>query len=248
MNSLHHRTVLLTALLIACGLALSLSMGLAQPIYAAPSEESPAAKPKSGPERFESEITAFEAWDHKNAIPPNPILFVGSSTVRLWQTADAFPGMPVINRGFGGSTIADVNHYADRIVFKYKPRVIVFYSGDNDIAGSRSVDTVFAEFETFAKSVKERLPETPLIFLSVKPSIARWKLWSKMQDMNARVKDLARENRQITYIDTAPTLLGASGEPQKDLFRDDGLHMSPDGYAKWSALLLPTLSELSAAH
>jgi len=245
MSSLYRRKLLLTALLIACGAALSLAMGLAQPICAAPSDES-AAKPKSGPERFESEIAAFEAWDQKNSIPQNSILFVGSSTVRLWQSADAFPGLPVINRGFGGSTIADVNHYADRIVFKYRPRVIVFYSGDNDIAGGRSPDDVFNAFRVFASRVQERLPETRLIFLSVKPSIARWKMWPKMQDVNARVKELASENKQLMYVDTAPTLLGDDGEPQKDLFRDDGLHMSEKGYAAWNKLLSPTLNDSSA--
>ena len=233
MSSCRHRIVLSAALLIACGLA--------QRLHAAPTDQSPAAKPESDPARFESEIAAFESWDQKNAIPKDPILFVGSSTIRLWQTAGAFPGLPVINRGFGGSTIADVNHFADRIVFKYKPRLIIFYAGDNDIAAGRSPDTVFADFRTFANSVRERLPATPLIFLAVKPSIARWKLWTKMQDVNARVKDLARENKQLTYIDTAPPLLGADGEPQKNLFRDDGLHMSEKGYARWNELLAPHL-------
>src|SRR6188768_857727 len=129
----------------------------------------PAAKKPTGPARFETEIAAFEKWDHQNAVPENCILFVGSSTIRLWQTADAFPDLPVINRGFGGSTIPDVNYFADRIVFKYKPRTIVFYAGDNDIAGGRSPDKVVADYETFAKSVHERLPDTRLIYLGIKP-------------------------------------------------------------------------------
>ena len=137
-------------------------------------QAAPAAKKPTGPARFETEIAAFEKWDHQNAVPQNCILFVGSSTIRLWQTADAFPDLPVINRGFGGSTIPDVNHFADRIVFKYKPRTIVFYSGDNDIAAGRSPDKVFADFETFAKSVHERLPNTQLIYLAIKPSPLRW--------------------------------------------------------------------------
>jgi len=236
MNSHLSRAILSAALLIACGLA--------QPLRA---DEPQSAKPKAGPDRFESEIAAFEAWDHKSAVPQNPILFVGSSTIRLWQTADSFPGLPVINRGFGGSTIADVNHFAERIVFKYRPRLIVFYAGDNDIAAGRSADTVFADFQTFANSVKERLPETPLIFLGVKPSIARWKKWPVMQDVNSRVKDLARENKKLFYVDTAPSLLGADGEPQKDLLRDDGLHMNEKGYAAWNKLLLPVLNDFSAA-
>jgi lysophospholipase L1-like esterase len=195
-----------------------------------------------GPARFDSEIAAFDAYDHKNAPPRDPILFVGSSTIRLWQTADAFPNLPVINRGFGGSTIADVNHYADRIVFKYKPRIIVFYAGDNDIAAGRSPDRVCADFQTFVKSVHERLPETQLIYLAIKPSVARWKLWPKMQEVNARVKELAQKNPRLTYFDTAPPLLGPDGQPQKSLFRDDGLHMSPNGYAAWNKLLAPLLA------
>ena len=102
---------------------------------------------------FESEIAAFEKWDRQNAVPRDAILFVGSSSIRLWQTADSFPDLPVINRGFGGSTIADVNHFADRIVFKYKPRVIVFYAGDNDIAGGKSPQQVFADFKQFVERV-----------------------------------------------------------------------------------------------
>ncbi|MCC7084482.1 MAG: hypothetical protein IT427_05700, partial [Pirellulales bacterium] len=99
-----------------------------------------AKEPNKDSAPFANEIAAFEKWDHQNAVPREAILFVGSSTIRMWQTADAFPELPIINRGFGGSTIADVNRYADRIVFKYKPRTIVFYAGDNDIAAGRSPD------------------------------------------------------------------------------------------------------------
>src|SRR3954462_9550686 len=162
-------------------LAILIACGLAQSPQRCPAEQPSATKTSAdAPPRFESEITAFEAHDHKNAPPINPILFVGSSTIRLWQTADAFPDLPVINRGFGGSTIDDVNHYADRIVFKYKPHVIVFYSGDNDLAAGRTPERVFNDFVTFANSVHERLPDTRLIYLAIKPSIDRWKLWRQM--------------------------------------------------------------------
>ncbi len=203
-----------------------------------------AAAPPEGPApaRFESEIAAFEKWDHQNAVPRDPILFVGSSTIRLWQTANAFPDLPVINRGFGGSTTTDVNHFAERIVFKYNPRVIVFYSGDNDIAAGRTPDRVFNDFQTFANSVRERLPNTQLIYLAIKPSTARWKLWPKMQEVNTRVKELTQQNDHLTYIDTAPPLLAPDGQPQKTLFRDDGLHMNPRGYAAWNKLLAPVLT------
>jgi lysophospholipase L1-like esterase len=192
-------------------------------------------------DRFESEIADFEKWDHQNAFPRDGILFVGSSTIRLWQTADAFPGLPVINRGFGGSTIADVNHFADRMVFKYEPRLIVFYAGDNDIAAGRTPERVFNDFQTFAASVHDRLPATPIIFLGIKPSVARWKLWPQMQEVNARVKELTRENKKLIYVDTAPAMLGDDGQPRKDLLRDDGLHLSDKGYAAWTKVLAPQL-------
>lgn len=203
-----------------------------------------AREPKLAP--FESEIAAFEKWDRQNAIPRDPILFVGSSSIRLWQTAESFPDLPVINRGFGGSTIADVNRYADRIVFKYKPRVIVFYSGDNDIAGGKSPDRVFAEFQTFANSVRERLPETQLIALPIKPSIARWTMWLKMQKVNARFDELSEDNDRLTYIDTATPMLGDDGKPRKELFLDDGLHMNAKGYELWNKILGSKLKSVVA--
>lgn len=215
-------------------------------VFVAHADETPATKKADAP-RFEAEISAFEAYDHKNAWPRDPILFVGSSTIRLWQSADGFPDLPIINRGFGGSTVNDVNRYADKIVFKYKPRIIVFYAGDNDIAGGRSAERVFGDFEKFATSVHGRLPETPLIYLAIKPSIARWKLWPQMQNVNNRVKELAQGNKNIVYIDTAPPLLGSDGLPQKSFFRDDGLHMNDAGYAAWNNLITPLLKSPAGA-
>ena len=241
MNKLNLTLSLSLAPLIACGLAQP--RAFAEPATA--SAPAPSPKPVATA-RFAKEIDAFEAYDHKTAPPRDAILFVGSSTIRLWESADAFPDLPVINRGFGGSTIDDVNYYADRIVFKYKPRVIVFYSGDNDIASGRSPDRVFNDFRRFADSVHERLPEAKLIYLSIKPSTARWKLWDKAQNVNAQVKRLAQSNKQITYVDTAPSLLNTNGEPTPELFREDGLHMNADGYERWKVLLAPMLKKFAA--
>jgi lysophospholipase L1-like esterase len=212
-------------------------------VVSAKETTAPVAKKQSSPARFESEISAFEKWDLQNAVPKNSILFVGSSTIRLWQTADAFPDLPVINRGFGGSTISDVNHFADRIVFKYKPRTIVFYAGDNDIAAGRSPDRVFKDFETFAQSVHERLPNKSLIYLGIKPSPLRWKMWPQSQTVNARVKELLKKNDHDLYIDTAPLILGTDGQPRKELFRDDGLHMNSKGYELWNKTLANILAK-----
>ena len=201
----------------------------------------PAAKKPTGPARFEAEIAAFEKWDRQNAVPKDCILFVGSSSIRLWQSAEAFPDLPVVNRGFGGSTIPDSTHFADRIIFKYKPRTIVFYAGDNDIAAGRSPDRVVADYEAFAKSVHERLPNTRLIYLAIKPSPRRWKMWPQAQIANARIQAFIKKNDHDLYVDTAMPILGTDGEPRKELFRDDGLHMNAKGYEAWNEVLVTRL-------
>jgi lysophospholipase L1-like esterase len=237
MNSKFARAFVVALLFTACGLAPA--CGLAQTATTARNSSTP--KPTS-PARFESEIAAFEKWDHQNSVPQNTILFVGSSSIRLWQTADAFPDLPVINRGFGGSTIPDVTYFADRIIFKYKPRTIVFYAGDNDIAAGHPPDTVVADYETLANAIHERLPNTQLVYLAIKPSPLRWKLWPKSQDVNTRIQELTKKNKHDLYVDVATPILGEDAQPRKELFRDDGLHMNLQGYDAWNKILAPVLA------
>jgi hypothetical protein len=115
--------------------------------------------PDPDPQRFAKGIAAFERWDRKNAWPADPILFVGSSSIRMWPTRESFPRLPVLNRGFGGAHISDVNHYFDRVVAPYSPRAIVFYCGDNDIAAGKTPERVLADFRRFVDLVRARLPE-----------------------------------------------------------------------------------------
>ena len=205
-----------------------------------------AAPADPDPSRFESEIRAFEAWDRQNSVPPRAVLFVGSSSIRKWQTAESFPELPVINRGFGGSHVSEVNHFAERIVLKYSPRVIVFYAGDNDIADGKSPERVFHDFETFAELVHRRQPQTRLIYLPIKPSILRWSKWPQMQSANALAETYAHDHAWMTYVDTATPMLGSDGRPRPELFVEDGLHMNAEGYRLWSEKLLPLLrAELS---
>jgi lysophospholipase L1-like esterase len=192
--------------------------------------------------RFETEIATFEKWDRQNAFPKDAILFVGSSSIRLWQTAEAFPDAPVINRGFGGSTIADANHYADRVVLKYKPRVIVFYSGDNDIAGGKPPHEVFDNFQEFVDRIHNELPEARILVLSIKPSIARQKFWPKMKETNALIAKLADEDSRLDYIDIATPMLAGAELPSADFFLDDGLHLNAKGYALWNKAVSPSLA------
>ncbi len=155
-------------------------------------------KPNPDPARFTADIAAFEAWDRQNSAPKDAVLFVGSSSIRMWQTAECFPGIPVINRGFGGSHASDVNHFAKRIVLKYAPRAIVFYAGDNDLADGKSPEQVAGDFARFVEIVESKLPDTRIIYLPVKPSLARWQLWPEMQATNALVKKLIDANDHLS--------------------------------------------------
>jgi hypothetical protein len=162
------------------------------------------------PNRFAEEIKAFQEWDSKNAVPAEPVLFVGSSTIRMWRTHDSFPDLPVINRGFGGSHIADVIHFADRIVLPYKPRVIVFYAGDNDIAAGKSAQRVFEDYRKLVGVVQAKLPATRMIFLAIKPSESRWSFWPESMKANELIRSFCRKDSRLSFVPTASPIMSCS--------------------------------------
>jgi lysophospholipase L1-like esterase len=198
------------------------------------------------PGRFEAEIRAFEDWDRKNEFPRDAVLFVGSSSIRMWPTAESFPELPIINRGFGGSHAADVNHFIERVVLKYSPRIIVYYAGDNDIADNKSPQRVCEDFETFVNHVQKRLPKTSIVYLPIKPSLARWQKWQQMKEVNSQIKKRTEKNKRVLYVDTATPMLGSDGRPRSELFLDDSLHLNDRGYRLWTDILKPQLARLSA--
>ncbi|MHC4159290.1 MAG: GDSL-type esterase/lipase family protein [Planctomycetota bacterium] len=198
-------------------------------------------KPKS---KWEKDITEFEKWDAKNSFPEDSVLFVGSSSIKSWETARYFSEFPVINRGFGGSTIYDVNLFVERIVIKYRPKVIVFYAGDNDIAKETSPETVKQNFSKFVQKVHNALPGTPVVFISIKPSGARWSLWPKMQKANSLISQYVAQNKKLYYLDLAAPLLDKNGRPDENLFVGDKLHLNEKGYDIWTKLLKSKLTEI----
>jgi lysophospholipase L1-like esterase len=201
----------------------------------------PPAASRTGPAKWEPEIKAFEASDRTNAPPKHAILFIGSSSIRLWKTlAKDFPGDPVINRGFGGSCIADATAFADRIVFPYEPRTIVFYAGDNDLAQGRTPERVAADYQTFVQTVHARLPDTRIAFLSIKPSPLRWHLRDKIESANRQIA--AMKGDGLVYIDDYQAMLGADGQPRPEMFRPDHLHLNDKGYALWARLVKTRLN------
>jgi lysophospholipase L1-like esterase len=199
------------------------------------------------PNRFAKEIEAFGEWDSRNAVPAEPVLFVGSSSIRMWRTRDSFPDLPVINRGFGGSHIADVTHFADRVVLSYKPRVIVFYAGDNDIAAGKSAQRAFDDYRKFVGVVHAKLPETPIIFLSIKPSESRWSFWPESKKANELIQGLCKNDRRLLFVDLATPLLRPDGMPDNGLFLKDKLHLNAAGYDLWTRTLTPVLRQVLAS-
>ena len=187
---------------------------------------------------FEKEIAAFERADKKAPPPKDGVLFVGSSTIRFWTTlTEDFPGLPVINRGFGGSQVADSVRYADRIIIPYHPRHIVLYAGDNDLAAGKSPQQVLKDFSELVDKVHAALPEVPIDFISIKPSLAREKLMPKMAEANKLVEAYAKSHKNVGYIDVVPVMVDSEGKPRKELFRPDGLHMNREGYKLWVPII-----------
>lgn len=200
------------------------------------------------PNRFAKEIETFAEWDSRNAVPAEPVLFVGSSSIRLWRTHEAFPELPVVNRGFGGSQISDVTHFAERIVLPYKAKMIVFYAGDNDIAAGKSARRVFEDYRRFVGLVHAKQPTVRIVFITIKPSRARWTLWPQMAKANELVRDWCRQDERLYFADLATPLLEPQGEPDRDLFLNDQLHLNPRGYKLWNTALAPVLEDVLASH
>ena len=195
------------------------------------------------PERWADKIREFREWDSKNTFPKEPVLFVGSSSIVRWKTAESFPNLPVINRGFGGSYAAETLYYLKNLVLPYQPRVVVFYAGDNDIAGSLPAERVHQDFVQLFESIHEALPETKIICLAVKLSERRWNLKDEYLKLNKLNRDYAETKEYLTFVDTAAVLLKADGMPQPGCFLPDKLHLSEKGYARWNDLLSPVLAE-----
>jgi len=194
------------------------------------------------PDKWEKDIAAFEASDRTNRPPEGCILFVGSSSIRLWKTLQTdFPGMPAVNRGFGGSQIADSVYYADRIIAPYKPRQIVIYAGTNDINAGKDPELVFGDFVALVNKIRRDLPEARIAFIAVAPNPKRWALTDKFVHFNGLVRGYC-ERHGMDFVDVFPLMIGANGLPLPDIYVSDQLHMNAKGYAIWKAAVAPILN------
>lgn len=200
----------------------------------------PPAPPPSSPERFAPEIDHFAELDAAQTPSACPYLFVGSSSIRFWRSLETdMAPYPVLNRGFGGSRISDVDFYFDRVVTPYRPRAIFFYAGENDLWAGESADGVVADFQRFLDLKTEKLGDTQVYFISLKPSKLRFSQMALQAEVNSRIKTLADQRPDLDYVDVVPPMLD-QGAP-KDIFVGDGLHMTPDGYGLWTGVVRPVL-------
>ena len=194
--------------------------------------------------KFEKDILAYEEADKQSPPPKGGILFTGASSIRLWKTlAQDFPGLPVYNRGFGGSQLSDSIYFAERISIKHAPKTIVIQAGGNDINVGKTPEQVLADFKTYVEKVRAALPEVKIIFLNLGPSPKRWEQREAQQKANQLVRDYIAAGKNLVYADLWPGSIGADGLPKPELYVEDKLHPSAAGFAMRKELLRPLLQQ-----
>ena len=189
---------------------------------------------------FYNDIRGFKIADSIQAPPQDAILFVGSSSFRMWNDLQKdFPKKTVINRGFGGSSLPHVIDYANDIIFPYNAKQIVIYAGENDFAASDTVSaqTVANRFQQLFYLIREKQPEVPIVFISIKPSPSRAHLMRKMSEANHLIKEFLDDQKKTEFVDVYTLMLNETGHPREDIFLEDKLHMNRKGYDIWKKAL-----------
>jgi lysophospholipase L1-like esterase len=192
-------------------------------------------------DRWEADIRAFEAQDRAAPPAPGGVVFVGSSSIRLWNLREAFPDLPVLNRGFGGSQMADAARYAERIVIPCKPRVVVVFAGGNDINAGKSPEDVLAAFKDLVGKIHAALPETRVYFISLFPNLKRAAQDPACRRVNELIRAFAKTDSRLGFIDPRPRMEDAEGKARPELLREDGLHLNEEGYKIWNETVGPVI-------
>jgi len=192
-------------------------------------------------ERWASALANFDAADRASPPPQGQVLFLGSSTIVNWDTAKAFPEIRTINRGVWSASLAETLQRIDRLVLPYAPRLIVLYAGDNDLNGGATSEQVAVQFEKFTTAVQATLPDTRIVFIGLKPSIQRWPQIYRYRLANTIIREYCAHDDRLAFMDVDGPMMGWDEKPRKELFVEDGLHLSAQGYALWNVLLRPFL-------
>lgn len=206
------------------------------------------APPPDDPERWTGDMERLAARDAESPPPEDCLLFVGSSSIRLWDLEAFWPGEATLNNGFGGSVLADSIRHFDQVIAPYQPRAVVVYAGDNDIARSYTPERVRDDFEALAALTREAHPGTQVVFIAIKPSIRRWEMWPQMREANVLIAELCEGDELLHYADVASPMLPDDGSvPDESWFVRDGLHLSEWAYGEWSAIVTAALEEAGVA-
>ena len=222
-------------------LLLALALGAALPALArTPAPAAPQVPTQVSNVAWAGDMAQFAEQDAASPPPRGGIEFIGSSSIRMWESLAAdFPGQPVFNRGFGGSEVRDSTWYADRIVIPYAPCKVFFYAGDNDLNSGRTPVQVRDDVVAFVQRVHRDLPKTTVEVISIKPSPSRAQLLPAVVEANGLIRQALARLPHTGFTDVYTPMLGADGQPRAALFREDMLHMTPEGYAIWRKALAP---------
>jgi lysophospholipase L1-like esterase len=195
------------------------------------------------PAQFENEIRAYEASDRTNPPPKDAVLFVGSSSIRLWSNlAESFPQFTTIGRGFGGSHLPDAIAFADRIIIPYRPAKIVLYAGENDIARGDSPEDVFEAFKKLVTKIHTALPNTSICYLAIKPAPIRWHLSPQERRANDLIRRYCTRHKNLKFVNTWPATLNKDAQPDPALYKPDNLHLNEAGYQRWVPIIAHALN------
>ncbi len=189
---------------------------------------------------FADDIAKFRELDRKKMPEPGQIVFAGSSSFTRWtDVASYFPARSIINRGFGGSSLLDVIRYANDVILKYRPKTVVIYCGENDLAGDAKLSAYAVEqrFRQLFGMIRKDLPNARIVYVSMKPSPSRWSLRAKFRAGNHFIESYLAKQPNTAFIDVWPSMLGSDGRPRRELFVDDELHMNEEGYRLWAPLI-----------
>jgi lysophospholipase L1-like esterase len=224
---------------------------LAQQVPPAAVVDDPAAAatlvPAAVPGPWDDAFAAFAAADREAPPPEGGVLFVGSSSIRMWPDLEtSFKAKPVvIKRGFGGSKLSDCVQNLGRLVTRYRPGTVLVYAGDNDLAAGSTPDEVLRRFTAFVEGVRRELPRTRIEYISIKPSPARRALQARIEDTNALIRQYVEAHPDLAYIDVYTPMLDESGRPRRELFLPDRLHLNAAGYALWKSIIAPYVQQAS---
>jgi lysophospholipase L1-like esterase len=199
--------------------------------------------PDPDPYRFDAAMERFQGQDENRSSLDTDVVFTGSSSIRMWDLETGFPERTILNRGFGGSHISDVIHFLDQTTLRYNPKVVALYAGDNDVAAEKTAEQVFDDYLEFCSLLLEAHPDVQIIYVAIKPSLARWSVWPQMEDANTIIAEYISQQPNQHYLDVASPMV-IDGQPDPDLFIEDGLHMNRKGYLLWEGLMNELLTEL----